>query len=53
MLSGMNQPECSFTLYNEPHDVSWDIWLKEGQDHGPAQLTEEMVAKRAKAAEAK
>jgi Tol biopolymer transport system component len=26
-----NHPAVIFDLYNEPHDVSWDIWLKGGQ----------------------
>lgn len=25
-----NHPAVIFDLYNEPHDVSWDIWLKGG-----------------------
>jgi len=25
-----NNPAVIFDLYNEPHDVSWDIWLKGG-----------------------
>jgi mannose/cellobiose epimerase-like protein (N-acyl-D-glucosamine 2-epimerase family) len=25
-----NHPTVLFDLYNEPHDVSWDIWLKGG-----------------------
>ncbi len=25
-----NQPAVLFDLYNEPHDVSWDVWLKGG-----------------------
>ena len=25
-----NHPAVLFDLYNEPHDVSWDIWLKGG-----------------------
>jgi len=26
-----NHPAVLFDLYNEPHDVSWDIWLKGGK----------------------
>ena len=26
-----NNPAVIFDLYNEPHDVSWDVWLKGGQ----------------------
>jgi endoglucanase len=26
-----NHPAVIFDLYNEPHDVSWDIWLNGGQ----------------------
>jgi Tol biopolymer transport system component len=26
-----NHPAVLFDLYNEPHDVSWDVWLKGGQ----------------------
>jgi Tol biopolymer transport system component len=26
-----NHPAVLFDLYNEPHDVTWDIWLKGGQ----------------------
>ena len=26
-----NHPAVIFDLYNEPHDVSWDVWLKGGQ----------------------
>jgi hypothetical protein len=26
-----NDPAVLFDLYNEPHDVSWDIWLRGGQ----------------------
>ncbi len=26
-----NHPAVIFDLYNEPHDVSWDIWHKGGQ----------------------
>ena len=26
-----NNPGVLFDLYNEPHDVSWDVWLKGGQ----------------------
>jgi hypothetical protein len=26
-----NQPAVIFDLYNEPHDVSWDVWLDGGQ----------------------
>ena len=26
-----NQPAVLFDLYNEPHDVSWDVWLKGGK----------------------
>ena len=29
-----NHPAVLFDLYNEPHDVSWDIWLKGGQGEG-------------------
>ena len=25
-----NQPAVLYDLYNEPHDVSWDVWLKGG-----------------------
>ena len=25
-----NQPAVIYDLYNEPHDVSWDVWLKGG-----------------------
>eukprot|EP01113_Clastostelium_recurvatum_P009852 TRINITY_DN147_c0_g1_i2.p1 TRINITY_DN147_c0_g1~~TRINITY_DN147_c0_g1_i2.p1 ORF type:complete len:323 (+),score=63.48 TRINITY_DN147_c0_g1_i2:162-1130(+) len=25
-----NDPEVLFELYNEPHDVSWDVWLNGG-----------------------
>jgi hypothetical protein len=30
-----NEPAVIFDLYNEPHDVSWDVWLKGGEitDH--------------------
>ena len=26
-----NHPAVIFDLYNEPHDVSWDVWLKGGE----------------------
>jgi hypothetical protein len=26
-----NQPAVLFDLYNEPHDVSWEVWLKGGR----------------------
>lgn len=26
-----NHPAVLFGLYNEPHDVSWDVWLKGGE----------------------
>ncbi len=26
-----NQPAVLFDLYNEPHDVSWDVWLNGGE----------------------
>jgi hypothetical protein len=26
-----NHPAVLFNLYNEPHDVSWDVWLKGGE----------------------
>jgi mannose/cellobiose epimerase-like protein (N-acyl-D-glucosamine 2-epimerase family) len=26
-----NHPAVLFDLYNEPHDVSWDVWLKGGK----------------------
>src|SRR5580704_2398128 len=26
-----NHPAVLFDLYNEPHDVSWDVWLKGGR----------------------
>jgi hypothetical protein len=26
-----NNPGVLFDLYNEPHDVSWDVWLKGGE----------------------
>jgi endoglucanase len=26
-----NRPGVLFDLYNEPHDVSWDVWLKGGE----------------------
>ena len=26
-----NHPAVIFDLYNEPHDVSWDIWLRGGK----------------------
>jgi aryl-phospho-beta-D-glucosidase BglC (GH1 family) len=26
-----NHPAVLFDLYNEPHDISWDIWLKGGK----------------------
>ncbi len=26
-----NHPAVIFDLYNEPHDVSWDVWLKGGK----------------------
>ncbi len=26
-----NNPAVLFDLYNEPHDVSWDVWLKGGR----------------------
>ncbi|MGC8640542.1 MAG: cellulase family glycosylhydrolase, partial [Isosphaeraceae bacterium] len=26
-----NHPAVIFDLYNEPHDVTWDVWLKGGQ----------------------
>ena len=26
-----NHPAVIFDLYNEPHDVTWDIWLKGGE----------------------
>jgi hypothetical protein len=26
-----NEPAVLFDLYNEPHDVSWDVWLKGGE----------------------
>ena len=26
-----NNPAVIFDLYNEPHDVSWDVWLKGGK----------------------
>jgi hypothetical protein len=26
-----NNPAVIFDLYNEPHDVSWEVWLKGGQ----------------------
>ena len=26
-----NHPAVLFDLYNEPHDVSWDVWLKGGE----------------------
>jgi hypothetical protein len=26
-----NNPAVIFDLYNEPHDVSWDVWLKGGE----------------------
>ena len=26
-----NHPAVIFDLYNEPHDVSWDIWRNGGQ----------------------
>ncbi|HEY4330388.1 MAG TPA: glycoside hydrolase family 5 protein [Phycisphaerae bacterium] len=26
-----NRPAVIFDLYNEPHDVSWDVWLNGGQ----------------------
>jgi hypothetical protein len=25
-----NQPAVLYDLYNEPHDISWDVWLKGG-----------------------
>ena len=26
-----DHPAVLFDLYNEPHDVSWDVWLKGGK----------------------
>jgi hypothetical protein len=36
-----NHPAVIFDLYNEPHDVSWDIWLK----GGPVTETERRTGK--------
>jgi Tol biopolymer transport system component len=30
-LAYKNHPAVLFDLYNEPHDVSWDVWLKGGK----------------------
>jgi len=29
-----NDPEVLFELYNEPHDISWDVWLSGGYAGG-------------------